>query len=81
MIQLFSDTRDSRAAPLSLNNIVDRGQSVGRGAGDWYGPHTVAHLLAGGQSCHDHHFKLHDSLSVTFMIILTYFTSRVCEVM
>jgi len=47
VIQLFSDIPDTRAAPLSLHSVVGLGQAAGKKAGDWFGPHTVAHLLAG----------------------------------
>lgn len=47
IIAVFSDSPDTRAAPLSLHTMVRLGQGAGKGPGDWYGPHTVAHLLAG----------------------------------
>jgi len=47
VIQLFSDVSDTRAAPLSLHSIINLSQAAGKKAGDWFGPHTVAHLLAG----------------------------------
>ena len=46
MIHIFADIPDTRAAPLSLHAVVGLGQAAGKVAGDWYGPHTVAHLLA-----------------------------------
>ena len=45
IIAVFADSADSRAAPLSLHNMVRLGQCSGKGPGDWFGPHTVAHLL------------------------------------
>ena len=47
VIQIFSDVPDTRAAPLSLHSIINLSQAAGKKAGDWFGPHTVAHLLAG----------------------------------
>jgi len=46
IIQLFSDTPDTRAAPLSIHNLVKLGQVAGKKPGDWFGPHTVAHIVA-----------------------------------
>ena len=45
IISVFSDSADTRAAPLSLHTMVRLGRGAGKGPGDWYGPHTVAHLL------------------------------------
>merc|ERR1719443_2840538 len=48
IIQTFADSPDTRAAPLSLHAIVSLASDmVGKRPGDWFGPHTVAHLLAG----------------------------------
>lgn len=47
IIQVFSDLADPQLAPLSLQSVVRAGLAVGRSAGDWLGPHTVSHLLAG----------------------------------
>lgn len=46
IVQLFSDTPDTRTAPLSIHNLVSLGQTAGKKAGDWFGPHSVAHLVA-----------------------------------
>ena len=46
-LQLFGDTADSSASPISLHCLVGLGTGLGRRAGDWYGPATTAHLLAG----------------------------------
>jgi len=47
IIQLFSDTSDTKSSPLSIHHLVSLGQAAGKKAGDWFGPHSVAHLLAG----------------------------------
>ena len=48
IIQTFADSPDTRAAPLSLHAIVSLASDmVGKRPGDWFGPHTVAHLVAG----------------------------------
>ena len=46
IIRLFSDLADPAVAPLSLHSLVAAGRTAGKVAGDWYGPHTTAHLLA-----------------------------------
>jgi len=46
IIQLFSDTLDTKTSPLSIHNLVSLGQAAGKKPGDWFGPHSVAHLLA-----------------------------------
>jgi len=45
IIRLFSDIPDFHAAPLSIHNLVRLGRNIGKKAGDWFGPASVAHLL------------------------------------
>jgi len=47
ILRLFGDNADSSACPLSLHCLVGLGAGLGRRAGDWFGPGTTAHLLAG----------------------------------
>jgi len=47
ILRLFGDNADSSASPLSLHCLVGLGAGLGRRAGDWFGPATTAHLLAG----------------------------------
>lgn len=47
ILRLFGDNPDSSASPLSLHCLVGLGAGLGRKAGDWFGPATTAHLVAG----------------------------------
>jgi len=47
ILRLFGDNADSSACPLSLHCLVGLAAGLGRRAGDWFGPGTTAHLLAG----------------------------------
>lgn len=44
IIKWFGD-KPSRNSPLSIHSLVQLGESMGKKAGDWYGPGFVAHLL------------------------------------
>jgi len=47
ILRVFGDTADSSACPLSLHCLVGLAAGLGSRAGDWFGPATTAHLLAG----------------------------------
>lgn len=47
ILQLFGDSPDSSVSPLSIHCLVGLSTGLGRKAGDWYGPATTAHLMAG----------------------------------
>ena len=52
VLAVFADSPDTRAAPLSLHAVLRLGRTAGKVAGDWFGPHTAAHLLAAAaRSC------------------------------
>ena len=44
IINLFADL-PSKDAPFSIHNLVEAGHSMNKQAGDWYGPHCVAHMF------------------------------------
>eukprot|EP00794_Sanderia_malayensis_P008211 gene8211-9091_t len=46
MILRFFNDEPSDCSPFSLHQLVKIGQEIGRKAGDWYGPGSVAHILS-----------------------------------